>query len=87
MEEMATFVDELDTRLQDVVTAASHLQTAWEIVGAYIDASIAKLEQISDNRALAKFAVYFRQFMAQWNQIEKTSLQLTRIFDDAASAH
>ena len=87
MEEMATFVDELDTRLQDVVTAASHLQTAWEIVGAYIDASIGKLEQISDNRALARFVIYFRQFLAQWNQIEKTSLQLTRIFDDAASAH
>ncbi|CAM4070377.1 hypothetical protein CCOS865_01119 [Pseudomonas reidholzensis] len=87
MEEMTTFVDELDTRLQDVVTAASHLQTAWEIVGSYIDSSITRLEKIDDNRELARFVLYFRQFLAQWKQIEKTSLQLTRIFDEAASAH
>ncbi|MDR6712986.1 putative nucleic acid-binding Zn-ribbon protein [Pseudomonas hunanensis] len=86
MEELSTFVDELDSRLQDVVTAASHLQTAWEIVGSYIDSSISKLQQITDNRQLARFVIYFRQFLAQWKQIEKTSLQLTRIFDEAASA-
>ncbi|WP_238346465.1 alpha-xenorhabdolysin family binary toxin subunit A [Pseudomonas taiwanensis] len=86
MEELATFVGELDTRLQDVVTAASHLQTAWDTVGSYIDASIEKLESISDNKQLIRFSLYFRQFLAQWKHIQEKSLQLTQIFDDAASA-
>ncbi|MCE1116488.1 MULTISPECIES: alpha-xenorhabdolysin family binary toxin subunit A [Pseudomonas] len=86
METLATFVNELDTRLQDVVTSASHLQTAWGIVGAYIDTSISRLDRINDTQRLAIFGLHFKQFFKQWAAIEKTSLQLTRIFDEAASA-
>lgn len=87
LEELATFMSELDTRLQDVITAASHLQTAWQIVESYIDASIEKLGRIRTNQELSRFIIYFRQFLAQWGAIEQTSLQLTRIFDEAISAH
>ncbi|QXH48009.1 alpha-xenorhabdolysin family binary toxin subunit A [Pseudomonas xanthosomatis] len=86
MEVLSTFINELDTRLQDVVTSASHLQTAWGIVGAYIDTSISRLERIDDTQRLAIFGLHFKQFLSQWAAIEKTTLQLTRIFDEAASA-
>ncbi|QXH52619.1 alpha-xenorhabdolysin family binary toxin subunit A [Pseudomonas fakonensis] len=86
MEVLATFINELDTRLQDVVTSASHLQTAWGIVGAYIDTSISRLERIDNTQRLAIFGLHFKQFLSQWAAIEKTTLQLTRIFDEAASA-
>ena len=86
METLSTAISELDTRLQDVVTSASHLQTAWGIVGAYIDTSISRLERIDDTQRLAHFGLHFKQFFKQWAAIEKTSLHLTRIFDEAASA-
>ncbi|MDH0732826.1 alpha-xenorhabdolysin family binary toxin subunit A [Pseudomonas sichuanensis] len=86
METLSTAISELDTRLQDVVTSASHLQTAWGIVGAYIDTSISRLERIDDTQRLALFGLHFKQFFKQWAAIEKTSLHLTRIFDEAASA-
>ncbi|MDU9405561.1 alpha-xenorhabdolysin family binary toxin subunit A [Pseudomonas sp. zfem004] len=86
METLSTAISELDTRLQDVVTSASHLQTAWGIVGAYIDTSISRLERIDDTQRLAIFGLHFKQFFKQWAAIEKTSLHLTRIFDEAASA-
>lgn len=86
MEILATFIDELDTRLQDVVTSASHLQTAWGIVDAYIDASISRLQRIDDTQRLALFGLHFRQFLSQWAQIENTTREMTRIFDEAASA-
>ncbi|AIR87874.1 alpha-xenorhabdolysin family binary toxin subunit A [Pseudomonas cremoricolorata] len=86
MEDLATFIDELKSRLDDVVTASSHLHTAWTSVESYISASLDKLEHIQTNHQLAAFIVRFNQFLAQWEQIELQSQQLTRIFDDAAAA-
>ena len=86
MEELGTSMSELDTRLQDVVTAASHLHTAWQTVNSYIEASMDKLARITTGQDLARFIFYFSQFLSQWTYIERTALRLTRIFDDAISA-
>lgn len=86
LEDLATFVDELKSRLDDVVVASSHLHTAWISVESYIDASVEKLEEIENRQQLASFIVRFNQFLSQWQQIERQSQQLTRIFDDAVAA-
>ncbi|MBA1203413.1 alpha-xenorhabdolysin family binary toxin subunit A [Pseudomonas capeferrum] len=86
MEELGTSMSELDTRLQDVVTAASHLHTAWQTVGSYIEASMEKLGKITTGQELARFIFYFSQFLSQWAYIETTALRLTHIFDVAISA-
>lgn len=86
LNELDQFVDDLDFRLASVLTAASHLHSAWDTVDSYIIASRLKLEKITDSQKLALFVVYFKQFLGQWSSIEKTSLRLTRIFDEAAAA-
>ncbi|BBH47781.1 alpha-xenorhabdolysin family binary toxin subunit A [Pseudomonas sp. KU43P] len=86
LRQLDQFVDDLDFRLASVLIAAAHLQTAWDTVDSYIVASIDKLGKLTDNKSLARFMIYFRQFLGQWSSIEKTSRQLTRIFDEATAA-
>ncbi|WP_322461972.1 alpha-xenorhabdolysin family binary toxin subunit A [Pseudomonas sp. RP23018S] len=86
LEELTTFVDELKSRLDEVVVASSHLHTAWESVDAYVAESIRKLDSISNRRQLALFSIYFKQFLAQWAQIKNKAEQLTQIFDEASVA-
>lgn len=77
---------QLDTRLRDVVTAASHLQSAWQLIGVYIDTSIEHLQRIESNQELFKFAIFFKRFIGQWKDIEKFAQHMNRVFDDAAAA-
>ncbi|BFO02637.1 alpha-xenorhabdolysin family binary toxin subunit A [Pseudomonas guariconensis] len=86
LKEMTQFVDDLDVRLNDVLTSASHLQTVWERVEVYITSSIEELGKITDGQRLAIFLIFFKRFLRQWKEIERTSLQLTAVFDNAASA-
>ncbi|MBF8757060.1 alpha-xenorhabdolysin family binary toxin subunit A [Pseudomonas guariconensis] len=86
LKEMTQFVDDLDVRLNDVLTSASHLQTVWERVEVYISSSIEELGKITDGQRLAIFVIFFKRFLRQWKEIERTSLQLTAVFDNAASA-
>lgn len=86
LRQLDQYVDDLDFRLASVLTAAAHLQTAWDTVDSYIVASIDKLGKITDGQSLARFLIYFRQFIGQWKTIEKTSRQLTVVFDEAAAA-
>lgn len=86
MEELKTRMGQLDARLRDVVTASSHLQSAWQLIGVYIDASIEHLERIETNQQLFKFAIFFKRFIDQWKDIEKFAQHMNRVFDDSASS-
>lgn len=86
MEELNTRMGQLDTRLRDVVTASSHLQSAWQLIGVYIDASIEQLERIESNQQLFKFAIFFKRFIGQWKDIEKFAQHMNHVFDDSASS-
>lgn len=79
---LTTHMDELATRLQEVVTASSHLQTVWQTIGTYIEASIEKLEKMNDSRQLGIFIIHFRNFLSQWAFIEACSITMSRVFDD-----
>ncbi|QBF28187.1 hypothetical protein EXN22_21785 [Pseudomonas tructae] len=85
VEELGTQMGQLDTRLRDVVTASSHLQSAWQLIGVYIDASIEHLQRIKSNLELLKFAIFFKRFIGQWKDIEKFAQHMNRVFDDAAA--
>ncbi|CAK9887826.1 MULTISPECIES: alpha-xenorhabdolysin family binary toxin subunit A [Pseudomonas] len=86
IEELGTQMGQLDTRLRDVVTASSHLQSAWQLIGVYIDTSIEHLQRIESNQQLFKFAIFFKRFIGQWKDIEKFAQHMNRVFDDAAAA-
>ncbi|TDF81694.1 alpha-xenorhabdolysin family binary toxin subunit A [Pseudomonas sp. H9] len=86
VEELGTQMGQTETRLRDVVTAASHLHSAWLKIGTYIDASIEQLKRIENNQQLYKFAIFFKRFIGQWKEIEKFAQHMNRVFDDAASA-
>lgn len=58
LKEMTQFVDDLDVRLNDVLTSASHLQTVWERVEVYITSSIEELGKITDGQRLAIFLIF-----------------------------
>lgn len=80
---LRTNMDELTSRLEEVVTASSHLQTAWQTVGTYIEVSIEKLQRMNDSRQLGVFIIHFRNFLSQWSVIERYSISMTRVFDDS----
>ncbi|PSS57079.1 hypothetical protein C6382_11360 [Pseudomonas sp. BBP2017] len=86
VEELGTQMGQMETRLRDVVTASSHLQSTWQLIGVYIDASIEHLERIESNQALFKFATHFKRFIEQWKDIEMFAQHMNRVFDDAAAA-
>lgn len=80
---LRTNMDELTSRLEEVVTSSSHLQTAWQTIGTYIEVSIEKLEKMNDSRQLGVFIIHFKNFLEQWSVIENCSISMTRIFDDS----
>ncbi|NER59667.1 alpha-xenorhabdolysin family binary toxin subunit A [Pseudomonas sp. MAFF212428] len=80
---LRTNMDELTSRLEEVVTASSHLQTAWQTIGTYIEVSIEKLEKMNDSRQLGIFIIHFKNFLSQWDVIERCSISMTRVFDDS----
>lgn len=80
---LRTNMDELTSRLEEVVTASSHLQTAWQTIGTYIEVSIEKLERMNDSRQLGIFIIHFKNFLSQWSVIETCSIRMTRVFDDS----
>ncbi|MFJ4353613.1 alpha-xenorhabdolysin family binary toxin subunit A [Pseudomonas sp. NPDC089428] len=80
------FVDDLDFRLASVLTAAAHLQTAWDTVDTYVGASMKKLDDAYDSKKLAIFIIQFAQFLSQWSKIEGIALELTVVFDEAFAA-
>ncbi|MEG1039919.1 MAG: alpha-xenorhabdolysin family binary toxin subunit A [Pseudomonas sp.] len=85
VEELGTQMGQMETRLRDVVTASSHLQSAWQLIGVYIDASIEHLGRIESNQQLYKFAMFFKRFISQWDDIEKFARHMNQVFDDASS--
>ncbi|MFK8332538.1 alpha-xenorhabdolysin family binary toxin subunit A [Pseudomonas sp. BJa5] len=86
VEDLNTQMGQMDTRLRDVLTASSHLQSAWQLIGVYIDASIEHLERIQTNQELFKFAIFFKRFIGQWKDIERFAQHMNRVFDNAAAA-
>jgi len=87
LQALTTHMDELTSRLQEVVTASSHLQTAWQTIGTYIEASIEKLEKMHDSRQLGIFIIHFKNFLSQWAFIESCSITMSRVFDDSLWAN
>lgn len=82
-----TNMDELTSRLEEVVTASSHLQTAWQTIGTYLEVSIEKLESMNNSKQLGIFIINFKSFLAQWSVIEACSISMTRVFDDSLWAN
>ncbi|MGH8440049.1 MAG: hypothetical protein ACRERW_13480 [Pseudomonas sp.] len=71
-------LQKMESLLRDVVTASSHFHSAWQSLTAYIDASDEKLQQITTGQQLARFAIYFGQFLGQWSTIEQSALEMNR---------
>ena len=84
--ELVQFVDDLDARLRDVAASAKHLHSMWGHVDAYTSGAVKQLELIKDGQKLAIFVLMFKRFLGQWEGVERFSLHLTRVFDNAISA-
>lgn len=85
IEELATQMGQMDTRMRDVLTSSSHLESAWHLIGTYIDASIEHLKRVESNQQLFKFAMFFKRFIGQWKEIEIFAKHMNFVFDDSAS--
>lgn len=75
---LATCLDQLITRMQDVTTSASHLQTAWQLIGVYIATSIERLLTLQNSQQLGIFVIHFKNFLAQWVFIEQCAIALEK---------
>lgn len=76
LEALATHLDQLIAQTQDVTTTASHLQTAWQLVGVYLDSCIERVGKMENSQQLGLFIIHFKNFLAQWAFIEQCALAL-----------
>lgn len=77
LSELSERVEKMDGLLREVLTASSHFHSAWQSFVVYIDASQEKLQQITSHQQLARFAIYFSQFLGLWRDIEQSARQMT----------
>lgn len=78
LETLAGSLGQLITRLEEVTTSSSYLQTAWQLIDTYIQASIAKIGTLQDSQQLGKFIIHFKNFLAQWAFIEQRALAMAQ---------
>ncbi|TDF81692.1 hypothetical protein [Pseudomonas sp. H9] len=76
LSEMQDQLQSLEDLLREVLTASSHFDSAWKSFDVYIDTSQEKLSQITTAQQLARFAIYFGQFLGLWGTIEQSALQM-----------
>ena len=75
---LSTRLDQLITRMQDVTTSASYLQTAWQLIDVYIESSIERLQKMQNSQQLGRFIIHFESFLAQWAFIEQCAMALEK---------
>lgn len=75
---LATRLDQLITRMQDVTTSAAHLHTAWQLIGVYIETSIERLHTLHNSQQLGIFVIHFKNFLSQWAFIEQCAIALEK---------
>lgn len=75
---LATRLDHLISRMQDVTTSASHLHTAWQLIGVYIETSIERLQTLQNSQQLGTFVIHFKNFLAQWGYIQQCAMALEK---------
>lgn len=78
LEALASRLDQLIARTEEVTTSASHLQTAWQLIGAYLEASIERLGTMENSQQLGLFVIHFKNFLAQWAFIEQCAIALEK---------
>ncbi|RWU22391.1 hypothetical protein DM813_14540 [Pseudomonas alkylphenolica] len=66
----------LERLLRETLTASSHFHSAWQSLSSYIDMSNEKLQQITTGQQLARFAIYFGQFLGLWGAIEQSAREM-----------
>ncbi|MEG2042372.1 MAG: hypothetical protein RR068_14855, partial [Hafnia sp.] len=86
LQELDTKMGQMDTRLSDVLTASSHLHSAWLMIGTAINKSIESLKRIETDQEIFKFAIFFKRFIGQWKDIEQFALHMHQVFDDTVAA-
>lgn len=78
LEALATRLDLLITQTQDVTSSASHLQTAWQLIGVYLDTCIERVRMMENSQQLGLFIIHFKNFLSQWAFIEQCALALEK---------
>ncbi|MDR6712984.1 hypothetical protein J2W83_002586 [Pseudomonas hunanensis] len=81
VQELHSYMGELEFDVWDAVLAAGHLHTAWQTIEAYLESAAAQLEKMNTRQRLAVFIYYFRQFLAQWAGIRAHGLEMAKVFD------
>ncbi|QBF28185.1 hypothetical protein EXN22_21775 [Pseudomonas tructae] len=76
--ELSEKLQNMEQLLREVLTASSHVHSAWQSLTAYIDASNNQLQLITSGQQLARFAIYFGRFLGQWKTIEQSATQMGR---------
>ncbi|MBS7597500.1 MULTISPECIES: hypothetical protein [Pseudomonas] len=76
--ELSGKLRKLEQLLRAVVTASSHVHSAWQSLTAYIDASSNQLQLVTSGQQLARFAIYFGRFLGLWKTIEQSAVQMNR---------
>ncbi|MBA1203411.1 alpha-xenorhabdolysin family binary toxin subunit A [Pseudomonas capeferrum] len=71
-------LEQLELELLDVVTSCAHLQSTWQTVETYIDASRDRLLKAKSAQELRTLVIRFNQFLGQWTSIREEALQMQR---------
>lgn len=78
LEALASRLEQLIAQTRDVTTSASHLQTAWQLIGVYLDTCIERVGMMQNSQQLARFVIHFKNFLEQWAFIEQCAVALQK---------
>lgn len=82
-----TQLADLESRLDDVETAAKNLEDVWNILSVYADESQRDLERINTDVSLVRFAMRFERVIRPWQKIRSQSRVLSEIFNETVDQY
>lgn len=78
LEALASRLDQSIARTEEATTSASHLQTAWQLIGVYLESCIERLGTMENSQQLGIFVIHFKNFLAQWAYIEQCAIAVEK---------
>jgi hypothetical protein len=77
-------IHDLRIRVENAVGSSSNLESLWELIQAYVDASSRRLDGVTNAMYLVAFSARLSSMMSNWKNIQEQARDLLNAFSNAA---
>ncbi|UVJ43079.1 alpha-xenorhabdolysin family binary toxin subunit A [Pseudomonas sp. LS1212] len=83
---LSLYLEDVASRLGETEHASKNLEDVWQIIAAYVEASLTELNAIDDSQRLVIFSLRFSRVITPWETIQGHAEQLSKLFNEALEA-